>query len=287
MVKRLFPPLVNRILAFVQTHSLRGTYRLYRYIARNFPERVIQHKIKGRPFVVPADQWCFWLERGPARYYEEEFIPFCAAINKHVGDFVFFDLGADIGVVSSLIETHCARLKSVVAVEPNPSAYELLETNLNHFPVPTHVIQGAVSDFNGTADLLRDKNTLTDHEGRIERKEGGSVAVWRLDDLTEALDDCSWSDVVVKIDVEGEEIETIDGAARVLAEAPRALLLLEIHPEVLERTGATPESLFSAAEAIRKWTWLIPGCRNMVLNRERAFYDQVPVAQYDVIAVSV
>jgi hypothetical protein len=92
--------------------------------------------------------------------------------------------------------------------------------------------------------------------------------------------------LVMKIDVEGQEMQVLEGAGEVLGRSGKVLVLLEVHPKVLQRDGITPEDLFASAEKYRQFRWIVPAVDNIEIDRYRSFYEQVPLKQYDVIGVA-
>ncbi|WP_233267312.1 FkbM family methyltransferase [Paraglaciecola sp. L3A3] len=92
-------------------------------------------------------------------------------------------------------------------------------------------------------------------------------------------------DVVIKIDVEGQEVQAINGAQKLIKDARSLVILLEIHPEVLTATSTTTEQLFTALESIRPVKWIVPILGNCKIDRNDDFFNQFPMKQYDVIAI--
>ena len=90
------------------------------------------------------------------------------------------------------------------------------------------------------------------------------------------------SDLAIKIDVEGQEAEIFKGAQSTLKKCEKAVILLEIHPDTLERDGLTPEDLFAAVESIRKCRWYVP-LLDKTFDRSVPFFEQFPIQQYDLI----
>lgn len=277
---------INRLVVWLQLNDVKGKYTIYQWMTRYFSKHYVSHKVGKRRFKVPLKEWCFWLEKGPNHYYLEEFDPLCDWINGRGEVFTLFDLGADIGTVSSLIESRCAKLGCVVAFEPNPGAFSLLMDNLNHFYCPRHIVPAAISDFTGTASFVTKDAVCGDHEGHLESKKPGSTAVFSLDDWIRKERLICKPLVVLKVDVEGQEIAAIHGAKKAISSSKSLIIFIEIHPEVLAQNGQEPEDIFNAVESHRDVYWVIPKLKNKRLDRAIAFYDQVPRQQYDLMAIS-
>jgi FkbM family methyltransferase len=256
-------------------------------LTKHFEHKVINHQFDNREFCVPVGEWCFWLERGPENYYLDEFIPFCNLLNDLQQPFVLFDLGADIGTDSSLVSSRCEKLQTVVAFEPNPKSFELLSSNLCQLNQNARCEDLAVSDFIGSVSFVSKAHRANDHEGRIDVKSDGDTKVTSLDHwiVNNPSLDVS-STLVFKIDVEGQEQQVIAGAKTLLKQANKAILLLEIHPDVLADTNTTPEDLFAQAEQIRSFKWLVPANSGQIVNRNQSFFNQFAIRQYDVIGIS-
>lgn len=282
-VLNIFDWLIGLVLGGYQKSELPGKYWLYQRAKLKFGRTLIRHKMGRNKFWVPLDQWCFWLEKGPQNYYLDEFLPFCDQINGLPGNVTFIDLGADIGVVSALVASRCNNVNTLLCVEPNPNSYEILAKNISQIPLSAEAIMCAVSDFNGTADLKFNNALGSDHEGYIVKGEHGSTSVSTVDTLVGNLNKEAQKKLVIKVDVEGQEVNVFKGAKESISRADNVLVLLEIHPEVLERDGMTPEDLFSAAESIRGFKWTIPAKQGVVIERERSLFEQVEKRQYDII----
>jgi FkbM family methyltransferase len=287
---RFFPLWLNFVLVILQKKEWRGKHRLYLWLSKHFANKVIAHKIANRPFYVPIGEWCFWLENGPENYYLDEFLPFCEVINNLDTPFTLFDLGADIGTVSSLVAVHCKNLKNVVAFEPNPKSFEVLTINLDNLSQPVKCVQAAISNFDGFATFYADPERLNDHEGYIDNSGKGDTVVTSLDNWqckqNVQNDFLLEKTLVLKIDVEGQEIQLLDGAKALIKNADKVIILIEVHPEVLARTNHNPEDLFATAEQCREFDWTVPLYNNTPVNRELNLFEQVPVGQYDIIGIS-
>jgi len=290
---RFFPAYLNDVLAFLQKKDWRGKHRFYVWLSQHFANKVIMHTIDNRPFYVPVGEWCFWLEKGPENYYLDEFLPFCDVLNTLNTPFTLFDLGADIGTVSSLVAVHCKNLENVAAFEPNPKSFEVLKSNLDNLRQPVKSVKSAVSNFNGFATFHADPARLNDHEGYIDNSAEGDTVVTSLDNWlviqnqkSEQHDFLLEKTLALKIDVEGQEIQLLLGAKALIKNADKVIILIEVHPQVLARTHHTPDDLFATAEQFRDFDWTVPLYKNTPVNRDLSFFEQVPVGQYDIIGIS-
>jgi FkbM family methyltransferase len=145
-----------------------------------------------------------------------------------VGDRVA-DVGANIGVYSIVAAKRGAK---VTSFEPNPQVVRLLERNLGLNCVTAVVCREAVGDHEGSARF------------HLEGPVGQLSQLSPYGELTVPMIRLSGGFDVVKIDVEGAELDVLRGAAPAWAEPslrPRALFL-EIHrrAETEECLGLLP-----------------------------------------------
>ena len=279
------PGWLNRLVVWSQRHDVKGKYAFYRWMCKHYSDSYVCYKFDQASFVLPVDEWCFWLEGGPDNYYMDEFGPFCNLLNK-LGPFSFFDLGADIGTVSALVSRNCAGLQNIVAFEPNPGSYAMLCHNLAALEVPARAVNQAVSDFDGMVSFSTDNSQTGDHEGHIMPGSTGDTRVTSLDSYL-ADNVVTLADILVlKIDVEGQEVPAVKGALASIQRASGAVLLLEIHPEVLASQGQTPEDMFGEIESILEVNWFVPKFAQQKVDRQQPFFNQFPAQQYDVIALT-
>jgi FkbM family methyltransferase len=144
----------------------------------------------------------------------------------------FADVGANIGIYTIAAARRGVR---VTSYEPNPETAALLRRNvaLNGLSDRVTVQEVAVA---ATAGRLTFKSEGTlNWAARVDRTGGLDVQAATLEG---AFD-------VVKIDVEGYELEVLAGAAPLLAEdesRPRAIFL-ELHPERLAETDDVERSV--------------------------------------------
>jgi FkbM family methyltransferase len=142
---------------------------------------------------------------------------------------VAWDVGAHIGFFSLVLAQRC---RQVIAVEPGPDAARRLRTNAELNDAPIEVVEAAAGATSGTTRLELAADGRMNHVAA----EGVAVRQVTLDELAAAhgLPD------LVKIDVEGAELDVLTGGKAVLAHRP--FLLVEAHsPELLASVSALLE----------------------------------------------
>lgn len=150
-------------------------------------------------------------------FYEKPFLETLTRLVAPGG--LVIDVGAHIGNhtvwFAGIMEC------SVLALEPNPVSHDLLVTNVvtNGLDHMVEVVQAAASDLAGTGHLLPqtpdDAGTMSLSESQDN---GRQVPLTRIDDLVMPGREFDRKPIVlVKIDVEGHELEALRGAAGMLA----------------------------------------------------------------------
>lgn len=138
----------------------------------------------------------------------------------------FVDVGANIGLMSIFASLQVGNTGKVIAFEAHPETYDLLKFNLELNKVSNaETCAFALGDENTTAfiydnwDINRGGASLVI---RNEASAGHQVEVRKLDEaLPEDL-----SPKVIKIDVEGFELQVLKGAKETIAKA-RPMLIVE------------------------------------------------------------
>lgn len=152
---------------------------------------------------------------------------------------VVLEGGAHLGYVTIHAARAVGSTGRVISFEPNVSIHGVLHRNLAANAVADRVTVRplALGDRNGKASfhVSGDTSSLLDPGGTATTVE---IDVVRADDaVPEPVD-------VVKLDVEGAELEALRGMQRLLEgeRAPRTLFV-ECHPELLYRAGSSKEEL--------------------------------------------
>lgn len=143
------------------------------------------------------------------------------------------DVGANIGAYALLATTAIPGLRTI-AVEPDADARARLEENLAlNSGTEIQIVAAALGAEPGEARMTEGRDTLN-RLARPGDEVTGTVALSTLDSL------CSGPPpALVKIDVEGAELEVLRGAERTLAGTPAPVLLLEIIDDGLATFGVT------------------------------------------------
>lgn len=162
---------------------------------------------------------------------------------------VAWDVGANVGFYTALLAKACGPESRVYAFEPVRDTYDDLRRNLDVAGTTnTTTLCVALGDYDGDASMVVNPSDSTvsaiSRVGSLET-DIGSVAVdvraARGDSLVQA-GECPVP-TVVKVDVEGHELNVIRGMANVLSQPTCRAVLCEIHFTMLESQGErTPDS---------------------------------------------
>lgn len=269
------PPLLFRLGCALNDRGLRGGERLID-IADHLGQldRVISYELCGDvrldvPLYRPDNRW----SQNEVRYYEAELIDaFAHAIGSEVRDVHFIDCGADIGTISTLLFSRVPALAGITAFEPNSTAFEVLQRNLDRLPVNTDVHHKAVSDFAGMGRMVQPPYDDSPHASYLSEAKDGDIEVTTIDALNLPLEMVP----VIKIDTEGTERDVIRGARKTIAHAPRFVVAIEAHLSVIERTGIDPHQIVSDLNEIRPVVVNIVELPEINLDLSRPFIEQVP-----------
>jgi FkbM family methyltransferase len=150
---------------------------------------------------------------------------------------VCVDIGAHIGYYTLLASKLVGAKGHVYAFEPSPRSYAALRANLDRNDVENvTAINSAVGQTTGTAELYEGPGTNTGGatmQGVLADRRGLRKPV-RVD-VRPVTAEIPATDLyrirVVKIDVEGAEVDVLRSLAPVLAEAPHLALFVELNPK--------------------------------------------------------
>jgi FkbM family methyltransferase len=172
-----------------------------------------------------------------------------------------FEIGSWVGVYSILLSTLVGREGSIFLFEPDPVAREACRQNLNlNWCENAVLLPFAISNRNGE-QLLYSKGTFGDSQSSLVRRpKADSIGTRSCNVLTCTLDDFvrmgGVSPDFVKIDVEGAELDVLDGGSEVLSRRG-VMSITEVHARILRRLGTDPLSIVARFRSLGKRTWLL------------------------------
>lgn len=157
----------------------------------------------------------------------------------------FVDVGANWGYFTLLSSKLVGSEGRVISIEPDPRVFPVLEQNvaLNDL-TNVECLQQAASDGPGTVTLYG-YDESTDNWGRSSISPGREsdvafeVQAVSLDELLQPVGRID----VMKMDIEGAEAKAVPGCESLLHAARIGVLLLEFHPQEIERLGQAVDSL--------------------------------------------
>ena len=168
---------------------------------------------------------------------------------------VALDVGANVGAYALLFGRWVRPGGRVYAFEPAPDAYAGLtrHVELNALADVVTPVRAAVSDRSGSAELLADGVAGTNRlASGAEPSGSASSSASRVE--TVSIDDfCAREGVVptlIKIDVEGAELDALRGARETIRRGGGGLaLFVEMHPTLWRSMGIAKEEVMAELDA--------------------------------------
>jgi FkbM family methyltransferase len=178
----------------------------------------------------------------------EEYAAFRRAVRP--GD-VVLDVGANVGAYAVLFGRWVGPSGLVYAFEPDPRAFEGLERQiaLNGDGDRVCAVRAAASDRSRSAApfLLAPSIGLS---RVVDESEAGTIDVRTLS-IDDFCDQTGVEPSVIKIDVEGAELDVLAGARRTIASArDRLALFVEMHPLAWRSRGVDAASVAHQCKAM-------------------------------------
>jgi FkbM family methyltransferase len=249
-IKRALPPPALRVIRRIRRPRHRSDPEIAELRKRHLSYQPTNpNEITLRPGIIlridpqSRDPFAWFCFKSPEMTRElDHFIENVAAYSS------FVDVGANHGIFSLT----CCALRSdgrVVAIEPSPIAFEILQRNLNlNSFSQLQARKVACGAAPGEVRMKRNWHHL--QAIREEENALDAVAVPMLS-LDQICEEENLLPELLKIDVEGFELPVLQGAERVLQTAE--LLFLEVHPEAIDQLGLSPPSIFDFLTS-RRWT---------------------------------
>jgi FkbM family methyltransferase len=170
------------------------------------------------------------------------------------------DVGANIGFFTVVLAEACGASGRVVAYEPEPANFAALAANADRARTRGRTVEtmrAAVSDSAGVLTLVRGAES-TLHQtvaGPAPDGEGEAVPCVRLDDDLPARG-VHGPIKLMKVDVEGHEVEVVRGAERTIRSGRLSAMVVEVTPGAAARElEALLASLGADAECWLDGAW--------------------------------
>ena len=198
---------------------------------------------------------------------------------------ILIDCGADIGMIASAFVRECESLTGVLAFEPNPESYRFLAESSAAWPVNVEAVNAAVGLTQMQGRLEAPFENADSHACYIVEDPNGPISVVRIDDRSIDRDRI----IILKVDVEGAELDVIRGAGGVLAAAPGFVVIFEAHPKVFARNGVDPIDVLKFLADIAPIESYIAERPDQKIDLDTPFFDQVSTDQsenYNIICTS-
>ena len=160
----------------------------------------------------------------------------------------FIDVGAHYGFFDVLVSTSNPDCE-IFTFEPIKENFEILTKNLDHNNVNAHSFQKAIS--NSKEIRKFEVSEASDNSGFIANPNASklqtiSVETETLDGLLEKINN---GPLMAKIDVEGGEIEVIQGMLRMINQLEDVRLFIEFNPKCLKVNGHEPAELLEILQS--------------------------------------
>ena len=157
------------------------------------------------------------------------------------GDTVW-DIGANVGYYTVLAAKIAGAKGKIIAFEPDEENAKLLKENLELNKCQNVVVRPeAVFETNGRIGFNLEKNNKGDSS--VAKDDAGKISVpcVTIDSFFSSERELSPS--VIKMDIEGAEIQALRGGTKTLLSLKKIKLFIEYNPASLKKLGNNPESL--------------------------------------------
>ena len=169
------------------------------------------------------------------------------------------DVGAHIGVYTTLSAQLVGSTGQVIAVEPDRRNVEILRENLaaNDLSERVEILEVAASDANETIRFFLDEAETTGTMGSqwedpLAKSRPVEIPTVRLDEVLG-----SSAPDLIKLDVQGAELAALRGMRKTLERGPPEAVFAELNREALERAGAGADELVASLRSLGLEVWFI------------------------------
>lgn len=247
-----------------------SSLKLYRKTVKRFrPAHIAMHRLMDHLAIpllerannfrtIPEDPFWFRLELLTKRHEIETARQLRRLVQPGM---VLLDVGAHVGYYTRLFAALTGADGQVIAFEPHPRTHKALQANLRRLPNVT-ALQVAVAETAGVAELYDylmmsasgslhydesmaalQQAQMNESDVAPRRQDGFEMRKYRVETVT--IDQCllemgiEQADLV-KMDIEGAEINALRGMKRTIAHSPKLSLIMEYNPQALQAFGYEP-----------------------------------------------
>lgn len=179
-------------------------------------------------------------------------------LKKHLAEGnTYIDVGSNIGLMA-ITASKCVGEKGVVlAIEPNPETREILSRNIAHNELSNiSILDKAIGSQAGTAIIYPNWNINRGGASLINRSTDQSGTPVEVCTLDEVVSQMNLAPDVIKIDVEGFELEVLKGAKSLLTQTNPPIIILEISQE-RKTVGGNGEELIDFLLNLNQYDFFI------------------------------
>ena len=236
--------------------------------------RGLQRRVNGHKLRLPTRYFKYFPET-----YEAENFEFLKESCKPGA--VIIDIGAHIGLFSIIAAQVTGKTGKLYAFEPAPGTYALLQQTvvINHEEQVIETMQKAVGKENGKITFFVSDNKADNSNSLVNYKEdrslhGIDVAVTSIDNFVKEKNISKLN--FIKIDVEGAEYDTLQGAVNTLKNL-RPKCIVAIHPEPIAAKGDRLEDIYD----------FIVGCNYRIMLDKKEFTKAALLANSELIDLHI
>lgn len=200
----------------------------------------VRRKINNHIIRFPA-KWSRYYESN----YEKENYTFLQ--QKIKPGMQIIDIGAHIGLFSTIASKLTGKSGKVICFEPTPGTYAVLSSilRLNKCDNVT-AIQAAVSSNEGEAVFYIGNTEGCNSNSLVKNKEEDEITSYpvKLVTIDNVIKDYSLVPSLIKIDAEGAELDVLKGGERTF-NTLKPLLILGLHPSFIKQKGDSLEEIWN------------------------------------------
>lgn len=154
------------------------------------------------------------------------------------------EIGANIGFFTLLFSRLSGKAGKVIAFEPDPGNFRLLEKNIKANDRGNVLcVRKAVSDKTGPERLFRSEEHHGDHRtfDSADGRESVEIEAVAIDGFLPAGSSVDF----IKMDIQGAEYSALLGMEGTIRNSARLVMLCEFSPALIRRAGASPEAMLN------------------------------------------